>query len=69
MCLAVPGKIVKIEENVATLDFDVEKRQAKILGDDYKVGDYVIAQGGIVAIKVPEEQAKESLEAFKNSQL
>lgn len=64
MCLAVPGQIIKIEDGTATMDYWVEKRTAKVMDNSYKVGDYVIAQGGFVMMKVSEKDAKASLEAF-----
>ena len=40
MCLAIPSKIVKIKDNVATIDVDGVKREASLLLlEDPKVGD------------------------------
>lgn len=58
MCLAVPGKIVKIEEDLATVDYGSERREAKIVEGDYQIGDYVIVSARIVSEKVDEEQVK-----------
>jgi len=63
MCLAIPGQIEKIEGDTAIIDYWVEKRKAKVIGN-YKEGDYVIAQAGVIVMKVSEEQAKASLEAY-----
>jgi len=39
MCLAIPSKIVNIENNVATIDVDGVKREASLLLiEDPKVG-------------------------------
>ena len=46
MCLAIPGKIIKIENDNAIVDYISEKRIGKIVEGTYKVGDYVIIQGG-----------------------
>jgi len=70
MCLAIPGKIVKIEGDIATLDYGSETRQAKIVEEDYKVGDYVIVQAKVVVEKVTEKQMEgwlELLNAGENS--
>ena len=48
MCLTIPGKIVKIEGDIATLDYGSEKRDAKIIEGDYKVGDFVLVQAKVV---------------------
>lgn len=66
MCLTIPGKIIKIEGDVATLDYGSEKREAKIVEGDYKVGDCVLVQAKIVVEKVSEEQMKGWLEVLKD---
>ena len=62
MCLAIPGKIVKIDGDVATIDYGSEHRVAKIVEGQYKEGDFVIVQAKIVIEKVPEEQVAGWLE-------
>ncbi|MBW1814419.1 MAG: HypC/HybG/HupF family hydrogenase formation chaperone, partial [Deltaproteobacteria bacterium] len=43
MCLAIPSKIVEIENNIGTLDVDGVKRKASLLLlEDPKIGEYVI---------------------------
>lgn len=43
MCLAIPSKIVKIENHAATIDVDGVRREASLmLLENLKVGDYVI---------------------------
>jgi hydrogenase expression/formation protein HypC len=64
MCLAIPGKIVEIKEDVAVVDYGSEKREARIVSKDvdFKVGDYVIVSAKVVSEKVDEEQVKGWLE-------
>lgn len=68
MCLSVPGKVVKIEGGTAVIAYGRARRRAKILGGRLgvkpRVGDFVLVQGGIIALKMPAKQARESLEAF-----
>jgi hydrogenase expression/formation protein HypC len=64
MCLAVPGKITKIEKNIAVVDYGVEKRKGALVSKGYKKGDYVIIQGGIVIQKVKEKEAKDALKLY-----
>ena len=66
MCLAVPGKIVEIKKDIAIIDYGLEKRNGRIIEGDYKAGDYVLIQGGIVIQKIPEQEAIEALEMYKN---
>lgn len=68
MCLTIPGKIIKIEGNIATLDYGSEKRQVKIVEGNYKVGDFVLVQARIIVEKVPKKQMKGWLEILKDIQ-
>jgi len=68
MCLTIPGKIIKIENNIATLDYGSEKREAKIIEQGFKVGDFVLVQAKIVIEKVSEEQMKGWLEVLEGIQ-
>ncbi|MFH1592087.1 MAG: HypC/HybG/HupF family hydrogenase formation chaperone [Candidatus Woesearchaeota archaeon] len=65
MCLAIPGKIVEINGDMAIVDYGSEKREAKIVEEGYGLGDFVIVQGKIVIEKVPEEEVKQWLELLK----
>jgi hydrogenase assembly chaperone HypC/HupF len=65
MCLAVPGKITKIKDDMATVDYGTEKRKGKIIEKDYKEGDFVIIQGGIVVQKVDKKEAEEALKNYR----
>ena len=68
MCLAIPSRIVKIENNVATIDVDGVKREASlILLDNSKVGDYVIVHAGFAINKINEEDALESLKLIREA--
>ena len=67
MCLAVPGKIISIKDEIATVDYELEKRKGAILDGNYKVGDYVIIQGNIVIQKIGKKEAKKALENYKSS--
>jgi len=67
MCLAVPGRIVKIKSNTATVDYELEKREGKILEKGYNVGDYVIIQGGIIVSKVEKAEAEEALKDYREN--
>lgn len=67
MCLAVPGKIIKIKDDIATVDYELETRIGKLIETGYAVGDYVIIQGSIIVAKVEEQQAREALQSYKES--
>lgn len=68
MCLAIPSKIVKIENNVATIDVDGVQREASLLlVENPKIGDYVIVHAGFAINKINEEDALESLNLIREA--
>lgn len=67
MCLAMPGKIVKISGDTATIEYPGQIREAKIIGGEYNIGDYVFVSAKIIVQKIPEEEAQASLKEWKNA--
>ena len=68
MCLAIPSKIVKIENGVGTIDVDGVRRTASLLlVEDAAVGDYVIVHAGFALHKIDEADAMESLRILKEA--
>ena len=73
MCLSVPGKIVSIQKDIATIDYNGEKRTAgTALLPTVKIGDYVIVSAKMIMQTIPEREAKKILsvwdEADKNEE-
>ncbi|HHV95615.1 MAG TPA: HypC/HybG/HupF family hydrogenase formation chaperone [Clostridiaceae bacterium] len=49
MCLAVPGKIIKIEDGFAEIDYGgISKRVSLRLVENAKIGDYALVHAGFV---------------------
>jgi len=68
MCLAIPSKIVSIENNIATIDIDGVRRKASLmLLEDAGVGDYVIVHAGYAIHKLDEAYALESLKFLREA--
>jgi hydrogenase expression/formation protein HypC len=68
MCLAIPSKIVKIENGMATIDVDgVQRKTSLLLVEDAGVGDYVIVHAGFALHKIDEADAMESLRILKEA--
>lgn len=65
MCLAVPGRIKKIEGKKVLLDYPNEKRYALIGDEKVKIGDYVMVQMGIIVKILSQKEAKSAFEAWK----
>jgi len=60
--------IVKIEDEMATIDVDGVKRKASLLlVEDAQVGDYVIVHAGFAIRKIDEEVAQESLRYLREA--
>lgn len=67
MCLAYPGKILKIKNQLATVDFNgVEKEINISLVDGAKKNDYVIVHAGFAIQKIGKEEALDAIKFFKN---
>ncbi len=66
MCLAIPGKIKKINKstNIALVDFDGVKRDVNISLVEVKKGDYVIVHAGFAIQKLTTRDARETLSLF-----
>ncbi|MCP4107634.1 MAG: HypC/HybG/HupF family hydrogenase formation chaperone [Desulfobacteraceae bacterium] len=68
MCLAIPSKIVNIENTIATIDVDGVRREASLmLIEDAEIGDYVIVHAGFAIQKIDEDVAMESLEFLREA--
>ena len=70
MCLSIPSKVVKIDEdtNLATVDTMGVQREASLdlmAESDVKIGDYVLIHIGFIMNKIDEEDALASLETYK----
>lgn len=62
MCLAIPSRIVEINDTVAIVDIDGVQREASImLLEDVQVDDYVIVHAGFAISKLDEETARQTL--------
>ena len=68
MCLAIPGKVVDIDnkKESATIDYgDGTTRKANDTLDDEKIGDYVLVHAGFAIEKLDEKEAQKTLDLFR----
>ncbi len=66
MCLAVPSKIIEINDTTAKVDVDGVIRETSImLIEDAKIGDYVIVHAGFAINKLDEQAALQTLEDLR----
>ncbi len=64
MCLAVPGKIVRIEGDVGEIDFGGVIRKANVSMVEGKVGDWAIVHAGFAIEIIDEEEALETIKLW-----
>jgi len=65
MCLAVPGKVIEINNTIGIVDFNGVKREVRLDLVDVKIGDYVIVHTGFAIEKMDEKDALDSLDIWK----
>lgn len=62
MCLAVPGRIIRIKEGYADIDYSGVSRKASLrLVESAAVGDYVLVHAGFI-IQILDQDAGRDLE-------
>ena len=66
MCLAIPGKIIEIEQNTALVDFDGIKQNVIIaLIQNPEIGKYVIVHAGYAIEQMDEKDALEAIKQWR----
>ena len=65
MCLAIPGKVVKLNGDKAMVDYGGGTiREANASMVNVKIGDYVIVHAGFIIEKMNEEEANGMFDAW-----
>ncbi|MEW6214444.1 MAG: HypC/HybG/HupF family hydrogenase formation chaperone [Nitrospirota bacterium] len=67
MCLAIPSKIIRIDNSMATIDVLGAQREISLLllEEDVNVGDYVLVHAGFAIQKIQEDIAQETIGLMK----
>lgn len=69
MCLAIPGKVLSVEEGpgrLAKVQFGGITRTASLdLVPEASVGDYVLVHVGFAISKIDEDEARKTMEALE----
>ena len=66
MCLGVPMLVKSIDGDVALCEIDgVEREASLMMTDGINVGDYVLIHAGFAVEKLDEEDAKQTLDIFR----
>jgi len=65
MCLAIPGKVLKVEKGFAIIDYSGEQRKASVELVKVKPGDYVLVQAKFIIQKIPKKEALEAIKVWQ----
>lgn len=67
MCLGVPGRVVAIDDSMATVDFWGVRRQVclDIVDEPVGVGDYILNHVGFAIRRIPAESIHETLALYE----
>ena len=68
MCLGVPGKVVDVDGEVATVDFWGVRKQVRLDVVDQPVaaGDYILNHVGFAIRRIPPEEIGETLALYES---
>ena len=68
MCLAIPSKIVHMQNNMATIDVaGVQRRVSLLLLEAPRVGDWVLVHAGFAIQTIDESVARETLDVMRQA--
>lgn len=65
MCVAVPGKIIEINDDIAKVDIMNNICEANVKLVDAKIGDYVLIHAGFALEVMKKDMAEELLNIFE----
>jgi len=67
MCLGVPGRVVSVEGESATVDFFGVRRQVRldIVDQPVSPGDYILNHVGFAIRRIPSEEIGETLSLYE----
>ncbi|MBR4026434.1 MAG: HypC/HybG/HupF family hydrogenase formation chaperone [Lachnospiraceae bacterium] len=57
MCVALPGKVIELQDKTAVVDFNGNQVTARMGLVDIKVGDFVLVHAGCILQKVSQKDA------------
>ena len=67
MCLGVPGRIVSVDGDIATVDFWGVRRQVRldIVDEPVTAGDYILNHVGYAIRRIPEQEIGATLALYE----
>lgn len=68
MCLAIPSKIIEVNDSMGVIDVAGVRREASLLLiEEPQVGDWVIVHAGFAIQKIDDDAAQESLRYLREA--
>lgn len=67
MCLGVPGRIVSVDGDIATVDFWGVRRQVRldVVDEPVQAGDYILNHVGYAIRRIPEQEIDATLALYE----
>ncbi len=65
MCVAAPGKVIEINDNVAVVDYSGNRVKAHTGVVNVKVGDYALVHAGLIIQVLDDDEAQSMIDLFK----
>lgn len=66
MCLSIPGKIIEINDDIATVSIGGSEVKAGLqLLEEVNLGDYVLVHSGFALQRISDEEAARTLELIR----
>jgi hydrogenase expression/formation protein HypC len=67
MCLGVPGRVVRVEGNVATVDFWGVRKDVRldVVDEAVEPGDYILNHVGYAIRRIPPDEVTLTLELYE----
>ena len=64
MCIAIPGKVVSLEDNFAQVDYSGNLMKVNIGLIEPRIGDYVLVHAGCAIEVMSKDTAQELIDLF-----
>jgi len=67
MCIAIPSKIIAINDMMATIDVQGARREVSLMliDDEAAIDDYVLVHAGFAIQKIDRQAGEETLKLFE----
>ena len=66
MCVAMPGKVIEINDDQEVVLFGKIKKEVTVsLIEELNIGDYVLVHAGFAINKIDRDEAEKTLELFE----